>query len=97
MTNSFMMRVHPAVEPAFRINAIDGKNLDFSRFDKRRYRVYHIKPFIFQIVRRRAGKHQKREAIMSVHGDFHIFVEAGTPPRMNLSIHSANLPEYSEL
>src|SRR5438046_10551209 len=78
MANSLMAWIHVVIHPTFGIDAVNGKNFHFAAVNIGLYGVYQLKPFIFEIVRRRGRNQYQSKTIMSISNDGHLFAQGRT-------------------
>lgn len=84
----FVVGIHVAIQPAFAVHSIDGKDLAFAALDQRGEHVDHLEALQFQKIRRGGGKNEHRESVMAVHRDRHLLLQAVAPPIVNFSAHA---------
>lgn len=87
MPDRLVAGVHIGVEPALCVDAVDGKHLHFARIDRACNGINQVKALVLQVVGGSCWQKEQRKAVVPVDGNFHLFVEAGAVPGMDVSVH----------
>lgn len=87
MPDRFVAGVHIGIEPALRVDAVDGKHLHFARIDGPCNGVNQVEALVLQVVGSGRWQKEQGKAVVPVDGYFHLFVEAGAVPGMDVSVH----------
>jgi hypothetical protein len=66
--------MHAVVEPAFRVDAVDGKNLYLSGIDVGSEGIDELESFVFEVVCGGCREEKQCESVVAIHHDFHIFI-----------------------
>ena len=85
-----IMRMNPAVVPAFRIHAIHAKDLQVAGVDFPGEFVDHAVVFKFEKAPLRGGKNQDGVASVAIGQQFHISAQAGGVPIVIIASHSGD-------
>ena len=80
MPDRLMPGIHMIIQPAFHVDAVDGKDLYFSVVDIRLYAIDQLKSFILEKIGRSCRHKQQGEAIVAVHCNRHVFAKGRTVP-----------------
>src|ERR1700752_3570137 len=87
LPNRAISRVHPFCHPAFAVDAVDGKALEFAAFDELFDDFDHVKALILKVISGGSGEQQQREPMLTVNDDLHMLVEAGAVPTIYEALH----------
>src|SRR5688500_12639465 len=87
MADSFVPRMHFAVQPAFRIDAVDGENFDFSRTYIRLDDIQQKKSLVFEVVGSRCRYQEQCKTEVPIDANFHVFIERWAVPGVELPLH----------
>ena len=88
VSDAFVAGVHIFVEPAFGIDAVDGKHFYLSGIYMRGNGINHQEALVFEVVGGGGGQQQQGESIMAIDGNFHLLVEGWAVPMMYFSMHA---------
>src|SRR4030095_2055073 len=87
VTNGFVPWMHFTVQPALRVDAIDGKDFYFAGFNKWFNHIEHKKPLVFEIISSSCRDQEKRKSEMTIDGNFHLLIQRWAEPRIYNPLH----------
>src|SRR5690606_18117523 len=87
LPDSFVVGMDAAVEPAFLVDAVDGKDFDLTRFDIFADNFDDVKAFVFEVIGSGRWEHEQREAILAVGNNLHALLQAGAEPSIYDTLH----------
>ncbi len=88
MPHGAVRRRNVLIQPALAVDAVDGERFDLSRVNERLDGIDEIESLVLEVVGGRRGEHQQRQTVMAIDGNFHLLVQVGAVPGMNLALHT---------
>lgn len=91
VADRLMARVHMPVEPAFRVDAVDRKDLHFTFIDWLTDGINEQEAFVFEVIGGGRRQQEKGKAVVAVGDNLHVFVEGWAVPALDFSSHAAKI------